>query len=120
MFYNYDATEKSVIMLDIRDDWLVHIRQLVMSVGIEVFYGPNSSDISQSPLLFVDQDGYKRCKSSGYIESTRTLHPGACLCIITDVSCPSEARHYTDASQYNNIFEVLTTADVNFISALEV
>lgn len=112
-------TEQSVVLLDIRDDWCSELRRRFMALGVEVFYGPDATEIGSLPLLLVDREGHARSKSSGYIDYALTIHPGALLCIVMGGRGVSDACQTFPAPQNDDIRSLLSAAGVNFISVLE-
>lgn len=116
----FGVTEKSVVMLDIRSDWLAELRRLFMALGVEVFYGPDASEIGPFPLLLVDKEGHRRSKASGYIDYARTMHPGASVFIVTGSAEILEPSQAILVPQYDDARTLLAAAGVSFISDLEI
>ena len=112
-------SEQSVVLLDIRDDWCSELRRRFMALGVEVFHGPDATEIGSAPLVLVDRKGHARSKSSGYIDYALTIHPGAFLCIVMGGRGISDACLTVPAPQNDDIRSLLSAAGMNFISVLE-
>jgi hypothetical protein len=116
----FGVTEKSVIMLDIRSDWLAELRRLFMSLGVEVFYGPDGAGIGSAPLLLVDKEGHRRSKARGYIDYVQAMHPGASLCIVMGGAGSSGSSQAAPVAQDDDARALLAAAGVSFISDMEI
>jgi len=115
----FEITEKSVVMLDIRSDWVAELRRMFMALGVDVFYALDAPEIGPAPLLLVDNEGHKRSNASGYIDYARTMHLGASLFIVMADVASSDAYDAAPVAQYDDTRALLVAAGVSFISGSE-
>lgn len=115
----FGVTEKSVVMLDIRPELLGELRRLLMSMGVEVFYGLGAADMGSDPLLIYDVEGLKRSRANGRYDYVRNLLPDASLCVVLDGAGMSAPPQTEPLQQYDDARTLLAAAGVNFISNIE-
>lgn len=111
----FGITEKSIVMCDVRPEFLGELRRVFMSMGVEVFYGFGASEIRSDSLLIFDVEGWKRSRVNGRYDYARKLLPDASLCVVLDGSAMTDTPQTPPLQQHDDAQTLLSAAGVSFL-----
>jgi hypothetical protein len=112
--------DMSVIVIDVCRDWRIRLQNILMALGVEVFYGFNNVQKKTASLLIFDKHGYEVFITQKRYRLCKKAFPHPPLCIVTGFSDHSEVNHTTVMSPCDSIHEMLSASGVLFSIMLEV